>query len=365
MILPLNTTDQPTMGVVLFNKHNVIAMGLKANMVKFQAYLRTNNFRTDGDNVIIGILNTISSYIGLTPKETYQLILADEDRIANLYNITTDYHTGKVVTNGFLGNNIDEVLYLERDDLTFTDFKSDRLRDWESCQPVIIRTHPIDDITIMMLDDKVNTSATGVSVMSIDIALLGAMYHEWLDQQEEALYANEDSVFVMRHVVSNMLPSYLTIATYNRFNTAVTGGQPCELYHKASLKLINYSGKLDVVYDEVIAYMSGAKLQITDILPIVPTYLSTADELVIDIQLANTKQCFWIHLLTWLPYLIGPGEISKDINKKHRDSNLTAIQRHFRTFASTRAITSCPGEVITEELAGLISTITELYQIKL
>ena len=244
MILPLNLTGAPVENTILFNKYNYVKATLNTNLKRYQDYLRCNSFSADGENILMGVLNTLDSYLRDTPAGTYQAIQDDEDRIANLFNITTDLNIGKVEDNGFFGPEVEEVIYLRRDDLMFTDFSDGALLNWEDVEAIEVVTHPVDNITLYTLDNELNNSATGIAVMSLDIALLGAQYHAWLNSLQENNITGRMSNFIIQYPVGNMLSTYLKIATFNRFQTALLKGSPCTMYHKSPFRMLDIADKL-------------------------------------------------------------------------------------------------------------------------
>jgi hypothetical protein len=171
-------------------------------------------------------------------------------------------------------------------------------------QAVTVLDHPISDLGLLLPNGHNNSTASGISIIAINIPKLLYQYRCFMDHRaklgevESILCSNH---FIHAYVIPNMLYTHTDICILNKLVNLHDGAPMSVALSKHSFPVVDYNHRVDNILRYVITLLSDSKTGY-------PTYLSNIpsiykDNMLYSLQMPDiikNKQVWWALLLSRL-----------------------------------------------------------------
>lgn len=243
--------------------------------------------------------------------------------VAKHFNMTDEISYGKMFDGVFYGKGCDEVIMYNDD--YFNAY--DALENWKTLTPVKVLEHPISDFSLILPDGKVNNTAKGLAVITINIPMLLLMYKGFLIQQAAKIGQAQLGVehFVHMYVLPGMMQSHMEIVFLNRLKNNFYAAPMSASTRHLPFLVVDYSDKVDRVCDEILDNLNDSSKPFFMYLKNIPCFYSEdmQDALIMP-DVTRTRQIWWSLLLTRLgtiKFLLDLG------NERGRVANMSMINK--------------------------------------
>ena len=318
--------------------------GLRFNLNKTVEYYRNSVRAVPSEHLLVNILTNIGVSTKLSLERYYANVSERSRDIARVLNLTSELSRGKVKRGVFYPAECTEAILAIED---FFDYEL-AYKDWLNIRAVECLRTPYDDLDLLLLKGKTNSTINGIGITSIDIAKLCVQYKAFRDLEAYRYRTIPDYVertpmqFVHMHVLPNMLYSQLDNAIFNRLYAYTVGAPIGETILRHPFYLTDWSTRLDKILRSKIEYFEHNKLDFNTILSQVYLIDSfTLADFCLLPDLAKTRQVMWLLVLARLRQLIWLLKIQSS-NKSNQD--ISAINRLKRFFTRVKR----NNEIITQ-----------------
>ncbi len=302
---------------------------LKSNITigynKAKAYYNENSSYIPNTFTLLNLLHVLLPYIknNNNPVDMCRSINMDLYKITNGLGIVSDLYSGSV---GYHQMYTKHCYFISA---AFGEVYPDM--EWRTLRPVRCLTHPFTNLSFSLPPCGKNVISDEISMVGIDIILLGYMFKQWYMQNMYKSYIEQETldVFLSKHILPGMLDEQYDITLRNRIGGIFTDNssfsQPfviidglkdySELYVKL-LKRINTSPNAFTVE------MQGLPLFFNNYLAATPTVLQTTNS----VSYWASTMLYMDWLLPMLQTIGAPNDLSLvrmkiDRSLKHMDSS--------------------------------------------
>ena len=222
--------------------------------------------------------------------------------VGKYFNLTSEINYGRFNDGVFYGPGNDELLLY--DESYFNPY--DALLQWKTLSPVKVLEHPISDFGLKLPDGRSNSTATGLSVVSIDIPLLLLQYRGFVMEQYGRIIGGEagqlaTSHFVHMYVLPGMIKSHIDLVIMNRLKNLYYGAPMSQATTKHPFQVIDYGSRVDRVLLDVLKHIENkSTLYSTSLKSIPSVYGQDMQDALMVPDMSPTRQVWWALILTRL-----------------------------------------------------------------
>lgn len=269
---------------------------------KITQYYNERVFTLNSNHLVCRLLNTASVPFYYELDRYTQVAYARSPYIAKYFNFTSDINYGKFFDGVFYGKGCTELVLSVED--YFNPYEA--LQNWKTLEAITVLEHPVSDLALNLPDGAQNSTATGLVVVAINVPLLLVQFRGFMAQQlgrmERAEAGQLDVAhFVHMYVLPGMLKSHMEIVLLNRMKNLHYGAPMSDRLEDHAFSVIDYSGKIDKVLQEVLKHIASRQITYSSMLKNIPTvFYRDMQEFLIMPDIAPTRQAWWALLLTRL-----------------------------------------------------------------
>ncbi len=255
-------------------------------------YYRYGSFFTWGNHLVTKLIKTIGAPLALDMDRYYEVIRARAPGISAVSGLTTTSSPGRIFSGVFYYGCPEIIIARVGDDRP-----SELVKDWRNLTPVKLLACPISNLNYLPPMGQNVQSERGLVVVDIDVAMLMLMYREFIIQDVKLSEATPERArlnethFVGKYVIPNMIKSQTDWAIFNRFYNLVMGAPHGEAYRKVPVLMADYHKRLDKGLEHLTAKLSHVKRPYEYYLANIPTVFT--DHLTQLPDIAETRQVWW------------------------------------------------------------------------
>ncbi len=266
----------------------------KRELDKIVKHYREAVIPAKAQHLLCRIVLTGAGPISYDTDRFMEAIYSRAPYIAKHFNLTSPIHYGRQFKGVFYGEGSTELIIY--DDHPFNVAVAEA--NWQDIRAVRVLDHPISDSALMLPNGKVHSTATGLSIISINLPLLLLQFRCYQLEQRQKLVTESGLLgvehFIHMHVMPNMLYSHCDIMVLNRLINLYKQVPNSEATSKHPFVVTDYSVKLDRVLDEVLFKLTNAKFNYATYLSNIPSIrMESAFESFQMPDIARTKQVWW------------------------------------------------------------------------
>ena len=269
-MIPLFSHDHPVSRhpVMFPTKWSFIRAGLTINLERVQTYARVFPTVVPSQHFLIKLLFSLDVRMDQALESYYDQVDKRARKLSMAMNMTSPYYKGKVFEGVFYGQGSTEVLLLNED---YFDFMA--VNDhWQSAAPIQVLQHPKSDFSMVIPFGKPYSEEQGLTVVSINIAMLAVMYRAFILQRKEKVNGFSPYHFLGGYALPNMLNSHLDLALFNRYYRLAFGidddtNRP-KMRHPFTM--LDYTTQTDLAITQALTYVQSQHRNFTSTLQNLP-----------------------------------------------------------------------------------------------
>ena len=317
-VIQVGTSADPTF---IYVKRNY-----REEIEKIIEYYKSSTYYVRNEHLLCRILTT-----GLPPidYDDYRYLDAVQTRapfIANHFKLTSEINYGDFKQNVFFSDGVREVIIHAANDYFIEDVQS----KWQDISAVKILLHPSSDFCTALLDGSNTSTADGIAVVQIDIALLLIQYrcflkNQYIDQNtQERLGAGH---FIARYVLPAMLRSHSEWVLQNRMMNLFYNAPMSQAIKAAPIVFSKYEDKLDKTLRFTIRALKNKNIQYESMLYYIGSFFEDSARLSMMVpSLAPTRQVWWALVYSRLNYILFLMELGGKSAVKANKDKLSKIR---------------------------------------
>jgi len=316
-------------GVVKLPEWKAVQDGLKRNLVAMLSHYRHNSYSVAPDHLLVQLLQSINVPLSLNSDRYYSNISINALPVANSFQLTTPFGSGKLFRGVFFSKTIQEVI------IGFDEaFNMDKVEaQWQDATPVRVLRHPFNNLNLQIPNGRFLSPETGLAVIAVNVSLLAVQYRafrnaEMLKQKADPNYVQRNmQQFVHMYVLPNMLESYLDYALFNRINALWLDQPVYNAPTREAIHLPTYNRQVDVVYLRLIDMLRKVNYSAPAILASVPAASHKDLRSVMFVpDVAPTRQILWSVILARLPMLLFLIQVTTKVERVQNQTGLTEVE---------------------------------------
>lgn len=299
------------------------------NLMLVSDYNRDRMFMTKNSHLLVKIINTIRVNYNAPIERFYEHVENQATHVSTHFGLINELSSTSNPENVFYGEGVKELI------LTHTEAFNiyEAYQNWELQSPVRVLLHPKKDLGMHIPTGVAYSSEKGLAVIAVNIPLLMIMYRGYVNDQLAKLKAGQQpkptSCFVRSFVLTNMLPSQLDLAIFNRLMALATKQPIQPPIRTHAVALANWDQQVDKILLEVIHRLENVTLSLHDMLCNIPSVVGlNASESMALPPAATTRQYGWVEVVARLPVLVSMALLSPDKLKSYDKSEIVAILRN-------------------------------------
>ncbi len=292
-------------------------------LAAIKEYYNSRVFAVKGNHLLCRLITTGFSASNYDTARFMESVYARAPYVAKHFNFTSEITNGKIFDGVFYGEGCSEIILYNED--YFNPF--DGIVNWKSLNPIEVLEHPISDFGLQLPDGDRNSTAKGLAVITVNVAMLYAMYRGFLLDRFTHQYQSQLSVehFIHMYVLPNMLQSHIEIVLFNRLKNLYYGAPMSQSLKKHAIMVVDASDKADHSLNDLIEHMEGTTRQYFQYLKTIPSFFKEdMQECLLMPDIAKTRQVWWSLILTridTMKFLIDIG------GEKGRAANMSYINK--------------------------------------
>ncbi len=310
-------------GVLRAPNWSFVKNGILENVNEVQSYYKKNARPVKSNHFLIRLLQSISISKLMSIERYFEHIDAIQMNLSMVFKMTSPIYKGIVHKNIFYGGYSSEILLAVDDQFNIYDTD----KNWKDVQAVKILLHPKSDMNYYIPNGKQYSNEDGLSVISINIAMLAIQYRAFVLHELKYNRDNPRGInyFIGAYVLPNMLPSQTELCIFNRVYNLVAGKDSNDdISFKHPFALKNYKPFLDRALDNTIEYLERSNKSYRTVFHTVPAiYSDSIYNTLILPDVLDTRQVSWalvISRLKMIDFLIKVGK-EETLNKNQQQLN--------------------------------------------
>lgn len=302
-----------------------VRRGLQQNMLAYRNFYHSLAKHAYLENVLVKLVTTLGISEHQSPEAAYTAIARKTTTLARVHGLTSSVSRGSIFNNHFFTNSREIVI-------AHVGLNGGRANwaDWKTMTPLRILRHPFGDLWGNVPDGRPDAKGE-LSIFSIDIPMLAAMYCNFLKEQAQYRLAGHTvkgvAQFVYGHVLANTFEDMIDLAVLNRMNYLVTGEPAIISPRLHSVSRPDWSADVDVTLQYQIDGLVRLRRSLPTTLKQVQLIFS-ADLLEFSTlpDIAPTIQCYWALTISRIKMLAMTLRIMYGMAKFPDTTNVNRIQ---------------------------------------
>jgi hypothetical protein len=316
-------------GVVIPPSWSVTRQGLMRNLMSVMQYNKDRSLMTKSSHLLVRLINTIRVNYQSPIERFCEHVEAQAINVSTHFRLINELSSTSNPENTFYGEGVKELILTHSQAFDIYDAYT----NWELQAPVKVVLHPKTDMGIHVPTGVAYSDEEGLAVIAINIPLLMVMYRGYIHQQlaklKEGQQPKPTACFVRSYVLTNMLPSHLDLAIFNRLMALATDRPIKPPIRTHATPLANWDKQVDQALLEIANRLQNVTMSLNDMLCNIPTVVSiNASEIMTLPTAAPTRQYSWVEIVARLPVLVSMAILSPDKLRSHDKSEIIAILRN-------------------------------------
>ncbi len=304
--------------------------GLQRNLETVLRYYKIRPFSVKSNHILVRLLNSLGVAHDQNIERFHDIVEAKAPYIGMTFKMTSSIHKGILHDGLFYGEGVKEIIFATNEYFNPYDVE----KHWQDTAAVTVLDHPRSDLDMLLASGRTTGTATGISVIAVNIPKLAVQYRTFAKIQFEKMQTGQSPLttaqFVHMYVLPNMVASHLDVALFNRAVNMTTGAPMSTSTVKHRFPLIDYTKRVDDVYEDITKFIHTNDRDFYTILQSFPT-VSSANLMEVNRlpDQAPTRQVAWAEILTRLKTLDWLTEISPNHGTRYNRSELNYFVREF------------------------------------
>lgn len=339
-----------------------VANGLRQNLKSVQDYYRSHSLAVPAEHFLVTLINSFGLPTSMNLDRYYVNILERADDLGRVLNLTSPISRGKVLKQSLLGTGYTEAVLALNEDF---DYES-AYQNWREQTPLRCLRHPVSDLSLLTYSKTQAYTDTGVMITSLNIPLLAVMYKGFRNHEQALAKADPEYVqrtvmhFVHMFVLTNMLPSFLDCALFNRVYRLTRGIPLGERLGRHPFHLTDWSSRCNHSQSDILKRLESGKMDMNTMLCNIPLIdeFSLHEQCILP-DVAKTRQVMWLLIMARIRYVIWLVEMSQKNGNTQDEGFINRLKRFLiRMKQNNQIITQLPlafKEELEEDLDDLSS----------
>lgn len=348
MLSLFNNLHSREKGIVAFPEWHYVRDGLMMNLDSTIQYYRSGAFAVKSDHELIKMLFGLYANTDMDLEPYYRMVDNKALTVAQQLGYTTSISKGKIFNNIFFTGSSKEVIIINNEPFDAEEVTA----NWKNVRPIRILRHGFDYIDCFPLTGKVESR--GISVFSINLAMLGVQYRAY--RQWQKTYADEttgrNSIyhFCYAYPINNMIYDAMDHSILNRMIRLSQGMPTSDNTFRHPFHVTNYTVRCDRLLEKVLESLQGQKADIASITRTIPMVkVHDMFELMKLPDLLETRQVNWAIYLARIDMLLFLLGFDDSFSKKNQ-TELNQIKYHLKLYLSDGTIQSAiPKELFAKQ----------------
>jgi hypothetical protein len=266
-----------------------------------EQYYHSRVYAVKSNHILQYILDDLSVPMQYEPHRYVEACRARAAFVSKTVGLTSEIGFGKIHQGPFYGPGSQEILLY-----TDTWFDVDAvLNNWQNVISVKPLLHCRSDLNLMLPNGKKSGTESGLSTISINIAMLALQYRQFsLDQYKRMTAKNGllgSSHFIHMYVLPNMMGPHIDLVIANRLMNLYYGKPMGQGLMRHAFAISDYSQKVDRILNKVLERLKSTKLSDAEILGFIPSIFNSSMLKALQMpDYAPTRQIWWSLLLSRL-----------------------------------------------------------------
>lgn len=266
--------------------------GILQNMRVHRNYYHTAVKHANAENIIVRLVNSLGIVANQPTENVYRNIVSKTNNIVRTMGLTSSVSKGSIFRNHFFRNSAELVI-----GHAGISNVGGSWGDWKNMRPLRVLTHPFTDLWGNVPDGKPDAKGE-VSVFSIDIPMLAAMYSCFLKEQElfvsQGYPAKTSAQFVYAYVLGNTFEDMVDLAVFNRMNCRLTGTPKNDSPSNHPMALVRWADAVDHGIEYQLDALTRLQRRLPNVLDQTKLIFSPSlADLAVLPPIAQTIQCYW------------------------------------------------------------------------
>lgn len=287
-------------GTVKVNEIDYIRRLYERELTTVISYYHNSVYYLRNTQLLVRMLRHVDIPFHYDADRYIEIARARAPYVASQFKLTSDINYGRIFNGEFYGAGNDEIIIYNESYIN--PYKAER--NYRNIKAVKVLLHPQANLKLLLPNGKINSTEVGLSVVSVDLALLAFQYRAFIldrmsyNNTDEGLVENH---FIYKYVLPNMLYKHLDIAIMNRTMNLFYGAPMDNALNRHPFVVGDYSAKLDKGLLGIIKLLKNRKVKYEFMLRMIPGIS------VIDMQealqlpnVAMTRQINWAMMLSRL-----------------------------------------------------------------
>jgi hypothetical protein len=347
-------------GVVKLPEWKAVQDGLKRNLVAMLFHYRHASYSVAPDHLLVQLLQSINVPLSLNSERYYSNISINALPVANSFQFTTPFGSGKIFRGVFFNKTVQEVI------IGFDEaFNMEKVEArWEDATPVRVLRHPFTNLNLQVPNGRFVSQEAGLAVVAVNVSLLAVQYRAFRNAEQRKQVANPDYTqrniqqFMHMYVLPNMLESYLDYALFNRVNALWLDRPLNNAPAREAVHMPTYHRQVDNVYVRLMEILKGSSYSAPALLAAVPAATQPDMRAVMFVpDVAPTRQILWSVILARLPMLLFLIQVSKKVERVQNQTGLADIMITLTRLKKQRVLDSTLPKELHQSAMAMIDEI--------
>ncbi|MBE0438162.1 MAG: hypothetical protein IBX57_00145 [Gammaproteobacteria bacterium] len=277
------------------------------------------------------------------------------------FKFTSSYTTGSVFSPGiFLGKDSEEIIILTEEEFELHAITS----NWENLSPIRFLKHPKSDMTLNLPMGEEYSDEQGLSVILINLPMLGIMYHLW---RKRELLENSDNPrttrqFIAGYLLPNSLRSFLDVAYLNMFIKIFNGEEIKEAKDNHPFYMNTYQSNLINSVKTVLHTYLDKNLPFKEVIEAIEGVLASSIRQVMEIpQMPFTRQVNWALTLSRLELIAMLLLWNERTNTYQNKMEINTITKSLRRLRSDKGLEQMGSSELAKYVRNFLKEEIEEY----
>lgn len=319
-------TQQGATGLYHFPEFDYIRRTYLQELSTIEDYYHARVYAVKSNHFLQYLLDDLSVPMQYEPRRYVEACRARANFVSKTIGMTCDTGFGKIHQGTFYGPGSQEIIFNVDEWFDIDEV----LGNWQNIIAVKPLWHDRSDLNLMLPNGKKSGTESGLSAISINVAMLSLQYRQFsLDQMTRMGQKNGllgTSHFIHMYVLPNMMGPHIDIVIFNRLMNLFYGKPMGIGLMRHAFPLSDYSSKVDHVLRKVLARLETIRADEVEMINFIPSIFSRTMIQALQMpDIATTKQAWWALLLTRIQimkFLIDIGAISGSNLMNTQDINI-------------------------------------------
>lgn len=333
---------------------------LRSSVSSTIGYLQQYGLSVETDHHLARILDSLSVDLSQPLLEVVSRAQSHRQSIAHAHSINTPTRASSHFTEGKLfGESTREIWFDVDTDIDYLSFD----QYWQYARPIRIFYHGSSNPIAPILDRR-RQGIGGDAVIGIDIVLLAAQYHQWVQDQvkQQREFQQTPYQFLISYPIANALTEYADRAIFERIRKRFHQIDTEDIEHEWPFHIKTPQRMIDRYIDDKVDELYNRRINFEQTLAsLAMVFSADAFELTRAPSGLRTQQIEWVHWYYQLPVLdlILASEFEKGANRSREHIN--DIKRRLRSLRSNKQLAFQMGPDLHFDFEQKVRNMVEIY----